>query len=510
MVGVLPSLYPRPNGTNLNKLERDLVGKMSTVPSYQSMDEGYGGMVDDTAIYALRCATPWVAYPDPGPHRVIDPSNNTAGQADELVQYNFKYGVYESQENVKSAVIAGLNIAVPDAYKRVAGAGVGTRMYRTTDDPRDIISELRRLYGRLTPTEREAMDTKWNAPWNTSMPIEHYFKGLEEMFILSTKYPPAFTMEQMVGKAKTAMEKCGLFQTHLNEWSQFTLPNQDWKGMTDHFGEAYDNMLVSAPLGVPNTILNAQELTDEDDSVNTITDVMSTMQMASNANAQSMNAGMTAMLQEISTLRAEVQASRQAAANNAMYAAPPATPVQQWVPPMTPSPNNWPPQTAPLPPAAFAAFPAPPTVGPPPGYQNFPGPTAVPHQQQRNRGGRGGRGARRQNNAGRGRGTSRRDLAFGQQPPPPGAQIQQGYQGADQGSRNQHKHYNNWNMCISCGFDVPGWHTSKTCPRPCRKQNHNEDCDRTNYQQYRNAGWTINTKKEGKTLLPTNPGPHQA
>ena len=68
MVGVLPSLYPRPNGTNLNKLERDFVGKMSTVPSYQSMDEGYGGMVNDTAIYARRCATPWVAYPDPGPH----------------------------------------------------------------------------------------------------------------------------------------------------------------------------------------------------------------------------------------------------------------------------------------------------------------------------------------------------------------------------------------------------------------------------------------------------------
>ena len=308
---------------------------------------------------------------------MIDPSNNTAGQADELVQYNFKYGVYESQENVKSAVIAGLNLAVPDAYKRVAGAGVGTRMYRTTDDPRDIIRELRRLYGRLSPTEREAMDTKWNAPWNTSIPIEHYFSGLEEIFILATKYPPAFTMEQMVGKAKTAIEKCGLFQNHLNEWSQFTLANQNWKGIRDHFGEAYDNMLLSAPLGVPSTILNAQELTDEDvedDSVGTITDVMSTMQMANNANAQTINAGMTAMLQEISTLRAEVQASRQAVANNAMYAAPPATPVQQWVPPMTPSSNNWPPQATPTPVAAFAAVPAPPTVGPPPGFLNVPGP----------------------------------------------------------------------------------------------------------------------------------------
>ncbi len=61
------------------------------------------------------------------------------------------------------------------------------------------------------------MDNKWSAPWNTALPIEHYFKGLEEMFILATKYPPEFTMGQMVGKAKTAMKKCGLFQSHLNE-----------------------------------------------------------------------------------------------------------------------------------------------------------------------------------------------------------------------------------------------------------------------------------------------------
>ena len=53
MVGVLPSLHPRPNGTHLNKLERDLVEKLSSVASYQLKDEGYGGMVDDPTMYAL-------------------------------------------------------------------------------------------------------------------------------------------------------------------------------------------------------------------------------------------------------------------------------------------------------------------------------------------------------------------------------------------------------------------------------------------------------------------------
>ena len=80
-------------------------------------------------------------------------------------------------------------------------------MYQTTNDPREIIQELRRLYSQLSTMERKAMDNKWSAPWNTTMPIIHYFKGIEEIFILAAKYHPKFTMGQMVGKAKTAMEK---------------------------------------------------------------------------------------------------------------------------------------------------------------------------------------------------------------------------------------------------------------------------------------------------------------
>ena len=34
------------------------------------------------------------------------------------------------------------------------------------------------------------MANKWSAPWNTAMPIKHHFIGLEEIFILATKYPP--------------------------------------------------------------------------------------------------------------------------------------------------------------------------------------------------------------------------------------------------------------------------------------------------------------------------------
>ena len=103
------------------------------------------------------------------------------------------------------------------------------------------------------------MDNKWSASWNTAMPSTRYFKELEEMFILATKYPPELTMGQMVGKAKTAMERGELFRSHLNKWSQFTLPNHDWTIMKQYFGKAYKNLLISRRgVGVPGTIASAQ------------------------------------------------------------------------------------------------------------------------------------------------------------------------------------------------------------------------------------------------------------
>ena len=155
--------------------------------------------------------------------------------------------------------------------------------------------------------------------------------------------------------------------------------------MKQHFGETYNNLLISGRgVGIPGTIANAQELSDEEnDSINAITEVtsnvMGTMQMASNVNAQSMNAGMTAMQQEMTTLRAEVQANRQALAHNVMWRHPPAAPpAPQWTPSMTPSPNMWPPQPAPPPLTRRTCSFPPATAGGPPGFPNFLRPPIAP------------------------------------------------------------------------------------------------------------------------------------
>ena len=67
------------------------------------------------------------------------------------------------------------------------------------------------------------------------------------------------------------------------------------------------------------------------------------------------------------------------------------------------------------------------------------------------------------------------------------------------------KRYNNWNMCYSCGWDVPVWHTSKTCPQECRGPGHVEACDRGNTTGMMAAGHNISRKGIHKTQLLQEP-----
>jgi hypothetical protein len=65
------------------------------------------------------------------------------------------------------------------------------------------------------------------------------------------------------------------------------------------------------------------------------------------------------------------------------------------------------------------------------------------------------------------------------------------------------KRYANWNVCFSCGFDVEDGHTSKTCPAPWRRANHQEGYDRNDSGQYIAAGYDACTKAMHKSQLPT-------
>ena len=65
------------------------------------------------------------------------------------------------------------------------------------------------------------------------------------------------------------------------------------------------------------------------------------------------------------------------------------------------------------------------------------------------------------------------------------------------------KRFSNMNVCILSGFNVENGHTSRKCPQAWRHANHQEAHNRSNAQQYINAGYYACTKAKHKTQLPT-------
>ena len=136
------------------------------------------------------------------------------------IQEEYKAGkmVWYIQSNVNIAILAGLNLALPRTYHRSVAGALGTRNYRFTDDPKDILQGLQDNYRQITPAEKTKMEADWSAAWNLSEPIKLLFDQLEYCYVLSVVAKPAYTQEQMIDKALIVIQRTGLYPTAILEY----------------------------------------------------------------------------------------------------------------------------------------------------------------------------------------------------------------------------------------------------------------------------------------------------
>jgi len=139
-IGTLPMVTPRPNAVNLRALSIDLEQKLETIPSHQSPEFGYVGMVMPPEIYALRTPTQWNDWPDPGPHPAA--ATTTVEQNNLRNLFEANKIVYDSQQNVKRATNDALNKAIPQAFRKPVGNQIGTKVFTVNDNPMQILADL--------------------------------------------------------------------------------------------------------------------------------------------------------------------------------------------------------------------------------------------------------------------------------------------------------------------------------------------------------------------------------
>ena len=111
-----------------------------------------------------------------------------------------------------------LNIAVPEAYQRAQG-DMSPVAYSSTDDPRAILINLQRRYGKRTPTEKEEATIQWSRAWNPSDPIEQMFFDLEELYVQAVIAEVPYTMVQLMDEGINKIKKTGVFTTNVTAWA---------------------------------------------------------------------------------------------------------------------------------------------------------------------------------------------------------------------------------------------------------------------------------------------------
>ena len=147
-IGTLPTLAPRPCATNIRALTIDLIDKLTMVPSEQTADLGFSGLVEQDTVYPLQTNVPWGNFANPGQVPLADPLWTREEIAANVLLHAALKGCWDSESNTRQAINAALNLVTPRMFRRVPGGLVGVRTFRPTDDPKVILNHLRANYGQ--------------------------------------------------------------------------------------------------------------------------------------------------------------------------------------------------------------------------------------------------------------------------------------------------------------------------------------------------------------------------
>ena len=108
--------------------------------------------------------------------------------------------------------------------------------------------------------------------------------------MLSVPAKPAYTQEQMIDKALTAIQYTGLYPTAILEYQAFPTENKNWAEFKNNFAEAYMIRLQSGQSGGDpyHGAVNSYENYDND-SITTLHNTLANLTHASNANTTELN-----------------------------------------------------------------------------------------------------------------------------------------------------------------------------------------------------------------------------
>jgi len=162
-------------------------------------------------------------------------------------------------------------------------------------------------------------ERRFSAGWQAGEPLEKLFDRLEDCYVKSIVMKPPFTMEQMLDKAKLAVQRTGLYTTVMLEWDAILEVNATWLEFKLNFAEAYDSRIrtragTTSDGGYHGTFNTVEEYPDNDSLASiqaSMQQSMTQMHLFNNAATQATNDSVSALIAETRQLSAALRAMQQ-------------------------------------------------------------------------------------------------------------------------------------------------------------------------------------------------------
>jgi hypothetical protein len=378
----------------------------------------------------------------------------------------------DQRKNTDKALIEIAKSKLDPSYRRTL-----TQMFTGLPDRRflDLFGRMWTKWGNPTPHDITANEERMKLPWDPNeRDIADVIKQINDGNLFAYFVGHRKPDNDLVTIGEKIILDTGLFAQQYGQWRKIDAADRTWAKF-DEFWTAemdlwHETTRTAAQHGYGGNISGTTNETALDEAEQAYYNSLQKFGEANRDNAATFNSLAATNSHLANNMAAEIKNLQQQNNN-----------LQQQMQQLLIAVNR---PNAPLPmpiysqPMAYAAMP--PTVpqpapqGPMPQaqYQNY-------GYQQGARGGRQGgraRGYGYSRGPGRGRNYQQRGYQQNTYPNPQyytqnqqgGRYNQQGTGGfyKQQSPMNPVKFFKNWNYCWSCGFDVPDWHTSASCPNP--------------------------------------------
>lgn len=173
---------------------------------------------------------PTVEYPDNATQYQIQATNKAYEKAAKL------FNEYDACDRALKQLLLG---AVDDMFiNALCDRHVGYANVTTLD----MLTHLYDTYGKITEIDLNKNQEVMNEPFDHNLPIESFFRRIEECVEFAAAGNTPFSPKQAVSQAFYNIQRSGLFSDDIREWKRFPQADKTWDRFKTHFARAYHEL----------------------------------------------------------------------------------------------------------------------------------------------------------------------------------------------------------------------------------------------------------------------------